>query len=329
MGDTYQETILRTCNTFVKTTESLLAKQSANQHVDLNFRAINYSAEVYLNGHKELLPKGMFRRHSIDASDFLKPNGENLLAVLVYPPDHPGEIPPAGGQGGDHESVVVARKLDFPTFHGKDPMAWLSRAEWYFRLHQAEESAKVERALINSVRRLNSAISPLPHVSRDAGREPRITWDKTGHGSRTCRSGPSAWDVGRSRMKRGAGVRHGLLGTPKGWNSGRPGASSARLRAKTLAEVGLPNCFYSTFLRTSDGDFLGCSGIVVISLSCKGDSPLTVYRMGMKLCGDLKDGVSYSMVQADIDLEFGCGSYALYACPQIGCLAMYTQECRP
>ncbi|KAL3843961.1 hypothetical protein ACJIZ3_001364 [Penstemon smallii] len=78
-------------------------KMSASQHVDLNFRAINYSAEVYLNGHKEILPKGMFRRHSIDVTDILNPNGENLLAVLVYPPDHPGTIPPEGGQGGDHE----------------------------------------------------------------------------------------------------------------------------------------------------------------------------------------------------------------------------------
>ncbi|GFP82492.1 probable LRR receptor-like serine/threonine-protein kinase at1g56130 [Phtheirospermum japonicum] len=39
------------------------------------------------------------------------------------------------------------------------------------------------------------------------------------------------------------------------------------------------------------------SGIVVISVSCKGDSPLTVYRMGMKIGGDLKDGVSFSKVQ--------------------------------
>jgi len=78
-------------------------KLSGNQHVDLNFRAINYSAEVYLNGHKEVLPKGMFRRHSIDVTDILHPDGENLLAVLVYPPDHPGRIPPDGGQGGDHE----------------------------------------------------------------------------------------------------------------------------------------------------------------------------------------------------------------------------------
>ncbi|XP_028112606.1 mannosylglycoprotein endo-beta-mannosidase isoform X2 [Camellia sinensis] len=78
-------------------------KLSRNQHVDLNFRAINYSAEVYLNGHKKVLPKGMFRRHSLDVTDILHPDGENLLAVLVHPPDHPGRIPPEGGQGGDHE----------------------------------------------------------------------------------------------------------------------------------------------------------------------------------------------------------------------------------
>lgn len=50
-----------------------------------------------------MLPKGMFRRHSLDVTDILNPEGQNLLAVLVHPPDHPGEIPPEGGQGGDHE----------------------------------------------------------------------------------------------------------------------------------------------------------------------------------------------------------------------------------
>ncbi|OMO99177.1 Glycoside hydrolase, family 2, immunoglobulin-like beta-sandwich [Corchorus olitorius] len=78
-------------------------KLSGTQHIDLNFRAINYSGEVYLNGHKNVLPKGMFRRHSLEVTDLLNPDGENLLAVLIYPPDHPGSIPPEGGQGGDHE----------------------------------------------------------------------------------------------------------------------------------------------------------------------------------------------------------------------------------
>lgn len=77
--------------------------QSESQHLDLNFRAINYSADVYINGHKSVLPKGMFRRHSLDVSEVLHPDGTNLLAVLVHPPDHPGRIPIEGGQGGDHE----------------------------------------------------------------------------------------------------------------------------------------------------------------------------------------------------------------------------------
>lgn len=78
-------------------------KLSSEQHADLNFRGINYSAEVYLNGHQIVLPKGMFRRHSNDVTDILNPAGQNMLAVLVHPPDHPGTIPPQGGQGGDHE----------------------------------------------------------------------------------------------------------------------------------------------------------------------------------------------------------------------------------
>ncbi|XP_044483718.1 mannosylglycoprotein endo-beta-mannosidase isoform X2 [Mangifera indica] len=45
----------------------------------------------------------MFRRHSLDVTDILHPDGQNLLVVLIYPPDHPGRIPPEGGQGGDHE----------------------------------------------------------------------------------------------------------------------------------------------------------------------------------------------------------------------------------
>lgn len=87
----------------------------SSQHVDLNFRAINYSAEVYMNGHRRVLPKGMFRRHSLDVTDILHPDGQNLVAVIVYPPDHPGKIPPEGGQGGDHEVYSSFMEID-PSF---------------------------------------------------------------------------------------------------------------------------------------------------------------------------------------------------------------------
>ncbi|KAL7120096.1 hypothetical protein ACP275_02G102300 [Erythranthe tilingii] len=89
-------------------------KLLANQHVDLNFRAINYWAEVYLNGNKEVVPKGMFRRHSIDITNRLNPNGKNMLAILVHPPDHPGRIPTQDGQGVRHEirKDVAAQYVD-------------------------------------------------------------------------------------------------------------------------------------------------------------------------------------------------------------------------
>ncbi|XP_020961094.1 mannosylglycoprotein endo-beta-mannosidase [Arachis ipaensis] len=86
-------------------------KLSINQHCDLNFRGINYYADVYLNGHEITLPKGMFRRHAIDVTDILHPDGSNLLAILVHPPDHPGRIPPEGGQGGDHEVRIRFRSF--------------------------------------------------------------------------------------------------------------------------------------------------------------------------------------------------------------------------
>lgn len=55
-----------------------------------------------------VVPEGMFRRHSLDITENLLPSGENKLAVLVHPPNHPGSIPPEGGQGGDHEVYLLS-----------------------------------------------------------------------------------------------------------------------------------------------------------------------------------------------------------------------------
>jgi mannosylglycoprotein endo-beta-mannosidase len=71
------------------------------QQVYLNFRGVNYSCEIYLNG-KKVNPEthhGMFLRQSYNITSLLSKSGENRLAVLVYPPDPVGN--PNGGQGGD------------------------------------------------------------------------------------------------------------------------------------------------------------------------------------------------------------------------------------
>jgi mannosylglycoprotein endo-beta-mannosidase len=69
----------------------------------LNLRGVNYSCEVWLNGHhlNEKRHYGMFLRQSYNITSALNAKGENRLAVLVYPPDPVGN--PNGGQGGDGE----------------------------------------------------------------------------------------------------------------------------------------------------------------------------------------------------------------------------------
>ncbi len=72
------------------------------RHIWLNFRGINYQAEVFLNGKRlnESTLEGMFLRHSFDITAYLAARGEqNTLAVIVYPPVFTGT--PNGGQGGD------------------------------------------------------------------------------------------------------------------------------------------------------------------------------------------------------------------------------------
>ncbi|MGF7081661.1 glycoside hydrolase family 2 protein [Mucilaginibacter sp. UYCu711] len=77
------------------------AAPDAGNQVYLNFRGINYSCNVYLNGHQlnEKIFQGMFLRQRYNITKWLAKNGNNRLAVIVYPPDPVGN--PNGGQGGD------------------------------------------------------------------------------------------------------------------------------------------------------------------------------------------------------------------------------------
>jgi len=74
---------------------------SAESQVWLKFRGINYSCDIFLNGVKvNKAPfKGMYLRKSFNITRLLAKNGNNRLAVIVYPPDAVGN--PNGGQGGD------------------------------------------------------------------------------------------------------------------------------------------------------------------------------------------------------------------------------------
>ena len=84
---------------FAKDFEEMPAK--GEEQVWLHFRGINYSCDVYVNGHKlnKTLFKGMFLRQRYNITSLLQKDGKNRLAVIVYPPDAVGN--PNSGQGGD------------------------------------------------------------------------------------------------------------------------------------------------------------------------------------------------------------------------------------
>ncbi len=72
----------------------------SNEQAWLLFRGVNYSFDLFVNGHKlEGENTGMFLRHSFNISSFLNSSGHNRLAVLVHPPTPAGSG--NGGQGGD------------------------------------------------------------------------------------------------------------------------------------------------------------------------------------------------------------------------------------
>jgi mannosylglycoprotein endo-beta-mannosidase len=76
-------------------------KAAGTEQVYLNLRGVNYSCDIYLNGKKlnKGVQEGMFLRYSYNITADLNKNGSNRLAILVHPPDFPGN--PNGGQGGD------------------------------------------------------------------------------------------------------------------------------------------------------------------------------------------------------------------------------------
>src|SRR6202012_3093189 len=94
-------------------------KQTADkgQQVWLDFRGVNYSCDVWLNGHRlnEKTHHGMYLRQSYDITPLLVSTGQNRLAVIVYPPDPVGN--PNGGQGGDGE---IARNVSHQYVAGWD-----------------------------------------------------------------------------------------------------------------------------------------------------------------------------------------------------------------
>jgi mannosylglycoprotein endo-beta-mannosidase len=94
------------------------------RHIWLHFAGVNYSAQIWVNGHEAGRILGAFIRGDFDISELVTPGRQAILAVLVAPQPHPG-IP--------HEHTValgVGRNggetaIDGPTFLSTIGWDWL------------------------------------------------------------------------------------------------------------------------------------------------------------------------------------------------------------
>ena len=99
------------------------AAHAAGRRFALNFGGINYTADVWLNGHKVGEMHGAFERGIFDVTALLHP-GTNALAVRVAPPPHPGipaEQSMKDGPGYDGGLMLI----DGPTFVDTEGWDWM------------------------------------------------------------------------------------------------------------------------------------------------------------------------------------------------------------
>ena len=96
----------------------------AGRQLTLTFNGINYDAQVWLNGARLGRVRGAFVRGIFDVSSLVKPGAENVLAVRVSPPPHPGiphEQSIAAGPGQNGGNLAI----DGPTFIATEGWDWI------------------------------------------------------------------------------------------------------------------------------------------------------------------------------------------------------------
>jgi len=101
-----------------------LPKPARGQRLTLTFEGINYEAAVWLNGKSLGSIKGAFIRGVFDVTDLANPEKENVLAVKVSPPPHPGIPQEQSIKGGPGENGGIMC-LDGPTFVATEGWDWI------------------------------------------------------------------------------------------------------------------------------------------------------------------------------------------------------------
>ena len=103
-------------------TEFKAPKETAGRQLTLTFEGINYKADVWLNGQSLGTITGAFIRGVFDVTKILK--AENVLAVRISPPPHPGIPQEQSIKGGPGENGGMMC-LDGPTFVATEGWDWI------------------------------------------------------------------------------------------------------------------------------------------------------------------------------------------------------------
>ncbi|HEX8445577.1 MAG TPA: LamG-like jellyroll fold domain-containing protein [Sphingomonas sp.] len=104
-------------------TEIDVPATAAGKHLALNFKGVNYAAEIWLNGRRLGAMKGAFIRGQFDVTGKLVA-GRNAIAVKVSPPPHPGIAHEESLTSGVGENGGM-QMLDGPTFVASEGWDWI------------------------------------------------------------------------------------------------------------------------------------------------------------------------------------------------------------
>ena len=94
------------------------------RHLSLTFNGINYAAQVWVNGNSVGSIKGAFIRGQFDVTSLVEPGKENVVAVRISPPPHPGIPQEQSITAGPGENGGLLC-LDGPTFVATEGWDWI------------------------------------------------------------------------------------------------------------------------------------------------------------------------------------------------------------
>lgn len=105
-------------------TQFAVPREFTGRQIWLNFAGINYTAEVWVNGHKAGEIKGAFARGTFNVTALVKPGAMATLAVKINPPPDPSDHAEKTVQAGTGGNGGILSK-DGPTFICTQGWDWI------------------------------------------------------------------------------------------------------------------------------------------------------------------------------------------------------------